>query len=57
MDNSPDPYIFTRGEGQALVFKLTSADCSNDFLEALDSGEFPGHYPGYHRVLINRKDP
>lgn len=55
-DEEPVPAEITRGEGQALVFKMVDADCSNAFAAALKSGKFVDDF-GRQRipVAINRR--
>ena len=38
-DKKEDPYIFTRGEGQAMRFVLEDGDYSPNFYEALADGQ------------------
>ena len=48
-------YAFTRGEGQALLFRLENCDCSAEFYEALQSGAFAADLGGRYFEFDLRK--
>jgi len=50
VDQTPDPYHYTRGEGQCLIFKLSNFDCSNEFNKALEDGRF---YKDIGKIFYN----
>ena len=43
-DEKPDPFSYTRGEGQCFVFKLSDFDCSTEFHKALLDKRFFNAY-------------
>jgi hypothetical protein len=52
-DEAPDPYQFTRGEGQCMVFKLEEADYSNEFGDAVNDGRFLADFnAGYFNLEV-----
>ncbi|HBI38186.1 MAG TPA: hypothetical protein DDY71_11125 [Spirochaetia bacterium] len=44
LNEKPNAYSYTRGEGQALVFELVDGDFSTNFKQALDDGLFIEEY-------------
>ena len=48
---------FTKGEGQALLFKLEKFDCSTEFHAALVSGEVPEAFKKIRFDLVMRYQP
>jgi hypothetical protein len=55
LDEEPDPYHYTRGEGQAMVFELKTWDFSMNFLKAVQDGRFFNDY-GKHRYQVEDMD-
>jgi len=47
-DEKPDPYSYTKGEGQSLVFKLVDFDSSTEFYKALFDNRF---YETYGKIF------
>lgn len=51
-----DPYSYTKGEGQCLIFDLIDFDTSNEFSKALHNGDFLKYYGNYfHKVQMIEK--
>jgi hypothetical protein len=57
LDNKPNNLLeYTRGEGQALLFKLINFDCSTNFSEALSSGLFFQDYGAiYNQISFKQR--
>lgn len=48
---------YTRGEGQALLFKLEKFDCSTEFAAALNNGQAAEGYGKTRLELVMRYKP
>ena len=58
MTEKPDPYYFTRGEGQAMVFEKVDGDYSTEFSAALRDGRvMQAVGERWHRVAFKLAAP
>jgi len=47
-NDKPDPYRYTRGEGNCLIFKLVDRDYSTEFFKALEDGRIMNDVGEYY---------